>query len=137
MAIDRGWDGAVLVGSNEMVKMNEWSLEMTGDALENTNFGSTVVARTYQPGLRSYVANFSGYSETTNAAQSALEAEMTTANAPAAVTVVLLTNNTTGTKSGFTGSGVITGLTRGAMPDGMQTFSGSVQISGQLATYAS
>ena len=131
MAIDEGWDGSVVVGATTIAQMTEWTLEMTGDALEKTNFGSTY-DREFEPGLRSYTVSFSGYSEDTDAAQLALLAEMTTASAPAALTLKMLTDNDT--EKGFTGSAILTGITRGATPDGLQTFSANAQITGLLST---
>jgi len=133
MAIDHGWDGSVMVGATTVAKMTEWSLEMSADALEKTVFGSTY-DREYTPGMRSKTVSFSGYSEDTDAAQMAVLAEMTTAALPAAVTLVLMTNNNVGTSAGFTGSAIITGVTRGAAPDGLQTFSVNAQMTGLLST---
>lgn len=135
MAIDQGWDGHVLIGSNEVAQINEWTLEMTADALEKTNFGSTY-DREFTPGMRSFTASLTGYSEDTDAAQLAALAEFTTNSTPAVVTLVLLTNNTTGAKCGFTGSAVLSGITRGATPDGLQSFSANAQYTGSLTTYA-
>ena len=133
MAIDHGWDGSVAVGNTTVAKMTEWSLEMVGDALEKTCFGSTY-DREYAPGLRSKTVTFSGYSEDTDAAQRAVLAEFTTASLPAAVTLKLLTNNNAGSIVGFTGSAILTGVTRGASPDGLQTFSANAQMTGRLTT---
>lgn len=135
MAIDNGWDGHVMIGSNEVAQINEWTLEMTGDALEKTNFNSTY-DREYTPGMRSFTGTLSGYSEDTDAAQLAALAEFTTSAAPAVVTLVFLTNNTTGAKAGFTGSAILTGVSRGATPDGLQTFSANAQFTSRLTTYS-
>lgn len=129
MAIDRGWRGAVKVGATTLAQMTEWTLDMTMDALEKTNFGSTY-DREYEPGMRSFTCSFSGYSEDTDAAQHALLAEGSTASGPAVVTLSLLTS----AANGFTGSAVITGMTRGAVADGLQTFSATAQFAGSLST---
>jgi len=133
MAVDHGWHGSVVVGATTVAYMTEWTLEMTGDALENTHFGSTY-DRGFEPGLRSHTVSFSGYSEDTDAAQHALLAEMTTAALPAAVTLYMLTNNDAGSTAGFTGSVILTGITRGATPDGLQTFSANGRVNGLLST---
>lgn len=136
MAINKGWDGAILIGTDEISKMNNWEIAFAGDALENTAFGDTVYDRSYQPGLRSHTVTFSGYSEDSNAAQDALLDEMKSTDEPSIVTVVCLYERTTGVKAGWTGSGVITGLTVGSPVDGLAPFSGTIQITGGLATYA-
>ena len=130
MAIDKGWRGAVKVGATTVAQMTEWTLDMSMDALEHTNFGSTY-DRQFQPGMRSFTCSFSGYSEDTDPAQLALLAEMTTdTDAPAALTLSLLTS----AANGFTGSAVLTGITRGAVADGLQTFSATAQFASALST---
>ena len=136
MAINKGWDGAILIGSNEIAHMNNWEISFSGDALENTAFGDTVYDRSFQPGLRSHTVTFSGYTEDTNAAQDALLDEMKSTDEPSAVTVVCLHNRTTGAKAGWTGSAVITGLTVSSPVDGLSALSGTLQVSGGLSTYS-
>jgi hypothetical protein len=124
--------------SSAVTQINEWTLEMTGDALEKTNFASTY-DREFQPGLRSWTVSMSGFSEDADNVQDYLLDNFTATGGPKATTsvyAVLLTNNNTGSKAGFQGQGVITGLTRGATPDGYQTFSANLQGSGLLATYS-
>ena len=144
MAIDHGWDGSVAFGSSaklssEVTQINEWTLEFTGDALEKTNFASTY-DREFQPGLRSATGSFSGYSEDSDNVQDYILDNFTSTGGPyptTAVHVIFLTNNNTGSKAGFKGKGVITGVTRGATPDGLQTFTANVQFSGLVSTYSS
>ena len=136
MAINKGWDGAILIGTDEISHINNWEVSFSGDALENTAFGDTVYDRSYQPGLRSHTVTFSGYTEDTNTAQDALLDEMKSTDEPSAVTVVLLHERTTGSKAGWTGSGVITGLTVSSPVDGLSALSGTLQISGGLSTYS-
>lgn len=144
MAIDMGWDGHVAIGSSaklssEVTQINEWTLEMTADALEKTNFGSTY-DREYQPGMRSFTATISGYSEDGDNVQDYILDNFTSTGGPyptTALHVVLLTNNNTGSKAGFKGKGILTGVSRGATPDGLQTFSANVQFSGPVTTYSS
>lgn len=136
MAINKGWDGAILIGTDEISHINNWEIAFAGDALENTAFGDTVYDRSFQPGLRSHTVTFSGYTEDSNAAQDALLDEMKSTDEPTAVTVVCLHERTTALKAGWTGSGVITGLTVGSPVDGLSAFSGTIQISGGLATYS-
>lgn len=133
MAIKQGWDGAILVGANELVSMNNWTINFAADALENTDFGDD--DRTYQPGLRNVTVDFAGSYESTNAAALALTNNFKSTNTNTAATLICLVNRTTGTKSGWTGSGPITALTVGGAVDGLVPFSGSVQISGGMSTY--
>ena len=67
MAISKGYEGTIYAGSSvsdsEIAHINNWEINFSGDALENTAFGDGVYDRTYQPGLRAHTISFSGYSE--------------------------------------------------------------------------
>jgi hypothetical protein len=134
MAIKQGWDGAILIGSDELTNMNSWTINWAADALENTDFGDK--DRSYQPGLRNVTVDFAGNYESSDTAAYALVNNFKSTVTNTAVTLVCLVNRTTGAKSGWTGSGPITALTVGGAADGLVPFSGSVQISGGLSTYA-
>ena len=134
MAIKHGWDGALLVGGNEVAALNSWTINFTGDALEKTAFGDD--DRTYAPGLRSAAIDFSGYYTTTGTANVALTANFKSTATNTAATLICLVNRTAGSKSGWTGSGPITALTLGGAVDGLVPFSGSIQISAGLSTYS-
>ncbi len=144
MSIDHGWNGHIEIGSSvkqtsELPQITEWTLDMTMDALEHTNFGSTY-DRQFQSGMRNAVASFSGYSEDSDNTQDYLLDNFTASTGPRATTgmhVILLTNNTTAVKAGYKGNAVLTGLTRGATPDGLQTFSGTFQFANGVTTYSS
>ena len=132
MAISKGWKGSVLIGTDTVGHMNNWEINFSGDALENTAFGTTVYDRSYQPGLRAHTISISGYAApTSDTAQAALLAEMKSTDEPTAVTVVCYYDTT---PKGWTGSAVITGLTVGAPVDGLAAFSGTFQVSGGLST---
>ena len=145
MAIDYGWDGWIEVGSSakqtsEVTQITEWTLDMTGDALEKTNFGSTY-DREFTPGLRSWTAALSGFSEDADNVQDYMLDNFTATGGPyptTAVHVVLVSGYSAGTtnRCGFKGNGILTGVTRGATPDGLQTFSANIQGTGLLTTYA-
>ena len=134
MAINKGWDGEVQVGTDKVAYINNWEIAFSGDALENTAFGDTVYDRSFQPGLRSHTISISGYREKTtgSTAQAALLNEMRSTDEPTAVTLKVLYDNDT--EKGWTGSAVITGLTVGAPVDGLAPFSGNFQVSGGLST---
>ena len=136
MAIAQGWDGALLIGSNVIGKLTEWSLDAGAEVIEKTSFGD-MYDRAYTPGMRGpHTVSFSGYRETTNAGQDAITDVFTGASKPAAATMYLLTKKTTGTDAGFTGSVILTGFSQGVSMDGMQTFSGAGQFAGKLSTHS-
>lgn len=135
MAIRKGYDGAVFVGttaaSSEMAHMNSWTLNFTGDALEATDFGDD--DRVFLPGMRNVTIDFAGYYESTQAAQEYLVDYMKGSATNTAVTVYCYYKRTTA-RLGFRGSGPITALTIGGAVDGLVPFSGSVQVSGGMST---
>lgn len=135
MAIKKGWDGALYISTNEVAYLNSWTINWTADALENTAFGDD--DRAYTPGLRSAVIDFAGYYTTTGTANVALTNNFRATATNSLTTVTCLVARTTGSKSGWTGSGPITALTVGGAVDGLVPFSGSIQISGGLSTYSS
>jgi hypothetical protein len=134
MAIKKGWNGAILIGANEIGHMNSWSISWSADALEKTAYGDK--DRAYDPGMRSAVVDFAGYYESSNTAQAALVNNFRSSVTNTAATVVCLAHRTTGAKSGWTGAGPITALSVGGAVDGLVPFSGSIQVSGGLSTYA-
>ena len=113
---------------------------MAGDALEKTNFGSTY-DREYTPGLRSWTGSLSGYSEDADNVQDYILDNFIATGGPyptTAVHAVFVSGYAAGnTKAcGYKGSCILTGMTRGATPDGLQTFSANIQGTGLLTTYA-
>ena len=136
MSIKQGWDGAIFLGSTtpastEMVNMNSWTINFTGDALENTDYGNK--DRTYQPGLRNVTVDFAGYYESTRTAQKYVVDTMKSTATNRNVYVKCLTKRTAAV-TGFTGSGPVTAMTVGGPVDGLVPFSGTVQISGGMST---
>ena len=147
MAIDKGWDGWIEVGSSdapaktsEVPQITEWTLEMTGDALEKTAFGSTY-DREFEPGLRGWSGTLSGYSDDGDNVQDYMLDNFTATGGPYTSTemqIVFVTGHSAGTTKicGFNGKAVLTNVTRGATPEGLQTFSAAFQGTGKLDTYA-
>jgi hypothetical protein len=143
MAISKGWDGAIYAGStaadSEIVHINNWEVNFSGDALENTAFGDTVYDRSYQPGLRAHTISFSGYSDPADNSHSYL-LNLQRAGTEAALVffkaAYLRSTEATGSSgaSGWDGKGVVTGLTISTPVDGLAAFSGTVQITGGLST---
>jgi len=129
-----GKDGSVLIGAATAAHITDWELAVNQDALEKTAFGDGW-DRTYTVGLRGPVATINGYYGDTDTAQSALTALIHSTSTPASVTVVLLTNSTTGAKAGWTGT-AIPQLTVGSAQDAIDTISGTFQFTGGVSTYA-
>jgi len=145
MAIDFGWDGWIEIGSSakktsEVPQITEWTLEMSADALEKTNFGSTY-DREYTPGMRGWTGSLSGHSEDADNVQDYMQHNWTSTHGPYPTTgvhAVFVSGYAAATtkRCGFKGNCILTGLTRGAAPDGLQTFAANLQGTGRLTTYA-
>lgn len=124
MATTKGSDGIVKVGSNTVAEVRSFSIEETADTLENTSMGDT--ARTFVPSL----ATFSGsvdvfWDETDTTGQGAL-----TNGATATLQVY-----PEGDQSGdtyYSGSVIVTGITRTASFDGLVEASITFQGTGAL-----
>ena len=143
MAISKGYDGAIYAGStaadSEIVSINNWEINFSGDALENTAFGATVYDRGYQPGLRAHTVSFSGFSDPADNSHSYLlnlqraGSSNTLVYVKAAYLRSTQAAGSTGAK-GWDGQGVVTGLTISTPVDGLAAFSGTIQITGGLST---
>ena len=138
MAINAGWDGGIYVGADtkELAHITNWEISFAGDALENTAFGDTVYDRSFQPGLRSHTITFSGYTEDDDSGQDILFDDQKSTDEPNLLRIVVLHERETSEKAGWVGNSVVTGLTVGTPVDGLSPISGTLQISGGLATYS-
>ena len=140
MAIAKGWEGRIRVGSTAlstagvhgstvMLQMNSWTLAFSGDALEDTVFGDK--DRGYQPGLRTATVDFAGYYESSEARQKWLVDRMKSGGTNAKYGVDCLYSTT---PKGFQGDGVLTALSVGGAVDGLVPFTGTFQIGGGMTT---
>jgi len=132
MAVIKGSEGTVHVGTNAIAEIRSYSLEETGDTLETSTMGTT--ARTYVPSLTSWSGSVDVYlDETDTTGQGALTAgasvtinvypEATGANnAPAAGDVK------------YTGTAIVTGVSKSASFDGLVEASISLQGTGELTS---
>jgi hypothetical protein len=134
MAIRKGWDGGIYVGSTsastEVLHMNSWAMNISGDALEKSAFGSK--DRLYDPGLRGITVDFAGYYESTSVSQKYILDRMKANSTNASYGVRCLYQRSPA--RGFSGKGVVTSITVGGPVDGLVPFSGSIQVSGGMST---
>ena len=126
MATHKGSEGTVKVGSNAVAEIKSYSIEESADTLEDTSMGDS--ARTYKPSL----SNFSGsldvfWDETDTNGQGAL-------SIGSEVTLNVYPEGDTTGDTYYTGSAIVTGVSRSASFDGMVEASLSVQGTGDLTT---
>ncbi len=124
MATHKGSEGTVKVGSNAVAEIRSYSIEESADTLEDTSMGDS--ARTYKPSL----TNFSGsldvfWDETDTSGQGAL-------SIGSEVTLNVYPEGDASGDTYYTGSAIVTGVSRTASFDGLVEASISVQGNGAL-----
>jgi predicted secreted protein len=126
MAVHKGSEGTVEVGANAIAEIRSYSLEESADTLEITTMGDT--ARTYLPSLTTFSGSVDVYwDEADTTGQGAL-------TIGAQVTLNVYPEGDTAGDVYYTGSAIVTGVTRSASFDGMVEASISVQGTGALTS---
>jgi hypothetical protein len=124
MATHAGSEGTVKVGSDAIAEIRSFSLEETADTLEDTTMGDT--ARTYKSSLTTFTGSVDVFwDETDTAGQGAL-------TIGASVTLNVYPEGDTAGDTYYTGSAIVTGITRSSSFDGLVEASITVQGSGAL-----
>jgi len=124
MATHKGSEGTVKVGSNAVAEIRSYSIEESADTLEDTSMGAS--ARSYKPSL----TNFSGsldvfWDETDTSGQGAL-------SIGSEVTLNVYPEGDASGDTYYSGSAIVTGVSRTASFDGLVEASISVQGNGAL-----
>jgi hypothetical protein len=124
MATHSGVEGTVKVGANAIAEIRSFSVEETGDTIDDSTMGDT--ARTYIAGLKTYTASIDClWDETNTTGQGALTVGAT-------VTLNLYPEGATAGDIYYTGSAIVTGRTITASYDGLVEMSITCQGSGAL-----
>jgi len=124
MATHAGSEGTVKVGANAIAEIRSFSVEETGDTIDDSTMGD--VSRTYIAGLRTYTASIDClWDETNTTGQGALTVGAT-------VTLNLYPEGATAGDIYYTGSAIVTGRTITASFDGLVEMSITCQGSGAL-----
>lgn len=126
MAVHKGSEGTVKVGSNAVAEIRSYSIEETGDTLETSTMGDT--ARTYVPSLTSWSGSVEVYwDETDSTGQGAL-------TVGAEVTLNVYPEGDTSGDTYYTGSAIVTSVSKTASFDGLVEASIGVQGTGALTS---
>jgi predicted secreted protein len=124
MATHKGSEGTVKVGSNAVAEIRSYSIEESADTLEDTSMGDS--ARTYKPSLTSFSGSLDVFwDETDTDGQGAL-------SIGSEVTLNVYPEGDTAGDTYYTGSAIVTGVTRSGSFDGLVEASVSVQGTGAL-----
>lgn len=125
MANHMGSEGVVRIGAAAVAEVRAWSIEESGDAVEDTSLGDAW--RSYRPGLKSWSGSIECFWDPDDAGgQEAL----------AVGAEVALELYPAGAEAGdayFSGTGIVTAVTRRGSFDGMVEAVFRVQGSGALA----
>lgn len=126
MAVHKGSEGTLKIGANAVAEIRSYSIEETGDTLEDTTMGDT--ARTYLPSLTSWSGSVDVYwDETDTTGQGAL-------TVGAIVTLNVYPESDSAGSVYYTGSAIVTSVSRSASFDGMVEASVSFQGTGALTS---
>ena len=124
MATHKGSEGTVKVGSNAVAEIRSYSIEESADTLEDTSMGDS--ARTYKPSLTSFSGSLDVFWDETDVdGQGAL-------SIGSEVTLNVYPEGDTTGDTYYTGSAIVTGVSRSASFDGLVEASISVQGNGAL-----
>ena len=125
MATHKGSEGIVKVGSTNVVaEIRSYSIEESADTLEDTSMGDS--ARTYKPSLTSFSGSLDVFwDETDTSGQGAL-------SIGSEVTLNVYPEGDASGDTYYTGSAIVTGVSRTGAFDGLVEASISVQGNGAL-----
>ena len=124
MATHIGRDGILKVGANTVAELRSFSIEETGDTVEDTVMTDT--ARTFVPTLTSFTGSADVYwDETDTTGQGAL-------TVGSSVTIGFYPEGDAVGDTYYTGTAIVTGVSRSASFDGMVEASITLQGSGAL-----
>jgi hypothetical protein len=124
MANHTGSEGTVRVGANAIAEIRSYSVEQTGDTVEDTTMGDSW--RTHKATLKGWTASVDCFwDETDTTGQGAL-------TVGSEVTLNLYPEGATTGDKYYTGTGIVTGKTVSASFDGMVESTINVQGTGAL-----
>lgn len=124
MATHKGSEGIIKVGSSSVAEVRSYSLEEAADVLEDTSMGDS--ARTYKSSLTSFSGSLDVFfDETDTSGQGAL-------SIGSEVTLNVYPEGDASGDTYYSGTAIVTGVTRSASFDGLVEASISVQGSGAL-----
>ena len=124
MATHKGSEGTIKVGSNAVAEIRSYSIEESADTLEDTSMGDS--ARTYKSSLTSFSGSIDVFwDETDTDGQGAL-------SIGSEVILNVYPEGDTAGDTYYTGTAIVTGVTRTGSFDGLVEASVSVQGTGAL-----
>lgn len=124
MATHKGSEGVVKVGANTVAEVRSWTIAESADTLEDTSMGDT--ARTFKSSLTTFTGSLDVFwDETDTTGQGAL-------TIGAEVTFAVYPEGDTSGDTYYTGTAIVTEVSRTAAFDGLVEASVSLQGTGAL-----
>jgi hypothetical protein len=123
MATHKGSEGVIKVGTDSVLEIRSYSIEESADTLEDTSMGDS--ARTYKPSLTSFSGSLDVFWDEGDTGQSAL-------SIGSEVTLNVYPEGDTAGDTYYSGSAIVTGVSRTGSFDGLVEASISVQGNGAL-----
>ena len=125
MATHKGSEGVVKVGANTVAEVRSWTIAESADTLEDTSMGDT--ARTFKSSLTTFTGSMDVFwDETDDTGQGAL-------TIGAEVTFNVYPEGDTSGDTYYTGTAIVTEVSRTAAFDGLVEASISLQGTGALS----
>lgn len=124
MAIHKGSEGTVHVGTDAVAEIKSYSVEETSDTVETTSMGDS--ARTHLASLTSFSGSLDVFWDEVDTAQIAL-------SVGSSVTIKFYPEGTATGAKYYEGTAIVTGVSRSASFDGLVEASISVQGTGALS----
>jgi predicted secreted protein len=124
MAIHKGSEGTVHVGTDAVAEIKSYSVEETSDTVETTSMGDS--ARTHLASLTSFSGSLDVLWDEEDTAQIAL-------TVGTSVTIKFYPEGTATSAKYYEGTAIVTGVSRSASFDGLVEASISVQGTGALS----
>lgn len=125
MAVHKGSEGAIKIGSATVAEVKSYSLDESADTIETSNMGSS--ARTYLASLTSFSGSVDCMWDETDSSQNALAVGST-------VTLLWYPEGSGTGATYYSGSVIVTGKNITASFDGLVEASIAVQGSGAITT---
>lgn len=123
MATHAGSEGLVKVGGNTLAEVRSFTLDISGEVIEDTSMGDSF--RSYKAGLGTYTASVECFFDETDTAQNALDVG-------SSLTLELYPEGAASGDTYFTGTVIVTGKSVNSSFDGMVEVAFTAQGTGGI-----
>ena len=123
MATHAGSEGLVKVGGNTLAEVRSFTLDISGEVIEDTSMGDSY--RSYKAGLGTYTASVECFFDETDTAQNALDVG-------SSLTLELYPEGAASGDTYFTGTVIVTGKSVNSSFDGMVEVAFTAQGTGGI-----